>query len=244
MRALDQILKSRHRRLNMESKKKQSVSKAVKADGKNNILRRFSMKRMSMISLLAVALTFVVAGAASASTSINTISSPWDGQEFVVDTLPATITVEGTISHTPGTINDQKVCVSVDSGAPTCEPAFVGGLGNANSRGYSIAVTIGTEGTHTLQASNANSSGDHAGISALITINIRVATASCDEVDPPAYANQYLNSLNLPNDYATYRGQIIRIIAFNHSNGVYGSCHYNYEAVESDVDGMLAELGF
>jgi hypothetical protein len=228
----------------MKSEKKQSVPKALKANGNKYLLRRLSMKKFLIFFWVAAFLPFVVAGAALASTSINTISSPWDGQDFVVDSLPATITVEGTVSHSPGTVNDQKVCVSVDSGNQTCEPAFIGGLGRDNSRNYSIAVTIGTDGMHTLQASNANSSGDHSGVSDLITIKIIVATAACDEIDPPAYANQYLNSLQLPVDYATYLGQIIRIIAFNYSNGRYGSCHYRYEVVESDIDGIVADLSF
>jgi hypothetical protein len=185
------------------------------------------------------------ATAAFAHNSSVTISSPSNNQTIVVDSLPVNIIVEGTISHgSPGNVNDQRACVIVDGGTPTCEPNYVGGLGNVSSRTYSISVPIGSEGPHTIQATNANSTGGHSGISNLTTIYIVLATVACDEKDPPAYANEYLNGLNLPPEYATYRGQIIRVIAFNHSNGGYGACHYDYDAVEEDVDALLVQLGF
>jgi hypothetical protein len=105
-------------------------------------------------------------------------------------------------------------------------------------------VAITSEGAHTIQSSTANSKGDHGGISDVITINVILSSYECDEKDPPAYANEYLNSLNLPQSYATYRGVIIRAIALNHSIGAYGSCYYDYEAVEEDVDELLRQLGF
>ncbi len=202
------------------------------------------MKRMALVFLLSVFLSVAGTGAALAdpATFINTISTPVDGQQFTVDTLPTTIIVDGTISG--GNINDQKVCITVDGSAQACEPGYVGGLGNTTSRGYSIPVSIGTTGDHTLQASNANSTGGHPAVSALITITIVLAADACDEVDPPAYANNYLNSINLPNEYATYRGGIIKIIAFNFNAGEYGSCHYDYAAVVSDVNSLLSQLGF
>lgn len=202
------------------------------------------MKRMTLVFLLSVFLSLVGTGAALAdpATFINSISTPVDGQQFTVDTLPTTITVEGTISG--GNINDQRVCVIVDGSTSVCEPGYVGGLGNTHSRSYSIPVSIGTAGDHTLQASNANSTGGHSAVSALITITIVLTVDTCDEMDPPAYANHYLNSLNLPNEYATYRGQIIKIIAFNFNAGAYGSCHYDYAAVVSDVNALLSQLGF
>jgi len=174
-----------------------------------------------------------------------TISSPSNNQTIVVDSLPVNIMVEGTISHgSPGNVNNQRACVRVDGGTPQCEPNYITGLGNVSSRNYSIAVAINNEGQHTIQVITANPSGDHGGISSLITINVVLANVLCDEKDPPAYANEYLNSLNLPSDYATYRGQIIRVIAFNHSNGGYGSCIYDYDAVRDDVNALLGQLGF
>ena len=202
------------------------------------------MKRMSLVFLLSVFLSIAGTGAALAvpATFTNTISTPVNGQQFTVNSLPTTIAVEGTISG--GNINDQKVCVSLDGGAPICEPGFLGGLGNSTSRSYSIPVSISTTGDHSLQASNANSTGGHSAVSALITITIALTADTCDEVNPPAYANAYLNSLNLPNEYATYRGQIIKIIAFNFSAGDYGRSHYDYAAVVSDVNDLLNQLGF
>jgi hypothetical protein len=204
------------------------------------------MKRALLFLLLTVFLSFLTVGAASAVQPVvtNTISSPVDGQEFVVSSLPAIITVDGTITTVGGTINDQKVCITVDSDTPVCEPDFVGGLGSATSRNYGITVSIDTAGDHTIQASNENSDGGHAAVSDPLAITVVLTTGACDEVDPPAYANQYLNSLNLPSDYATYRGEIIRVIAFNFNGGEYGSCHYNYAAVESDVNDLLSQLGF
>lgn len=188
---------------------------------------------------------FAAANVALAHNGSVTISSPSNNQTIVVDSLPVNIIVEGTIFHgSPGNVNNQRACVIVDGGSSTCEPSYIGGLGNVSSRNYSITVPISTEGQHTLQATNANSSGDHSGISSLITITVVLASVPCDEKDPPAYANEYLNGLNLPSDYATYRGQIIRVIAFNHSNGAYGSCHYDYDAVREDVNDLLAQLGF
>jgi hypothetical protein len=197
------------------------------------------------VSYLGALLFFATASVAAAHNGSVSISSPSNNQTIIVESLPVNIIVEGTISHgSPGTVNDQRACVIVDGGTPTCEPNFVGGLGSVSSRNYSITVPINSEGQHTLQATSGNSNGDHRGISTLITINVVLANVLCDEKDPPAYANEYLNSLNLPSDYATYRGQIIRVIAFNHSNGGYGSCLYDYDAVRDDVNALLAQLGF
>jgi hypothetical protein len=201
------------------------------------------MKRL--ISYLAALLIMASASIAHAHSASVTISSPSNNQTIVVESLPVNIIVEGTITHgSPGNVNDQRACVKLDGGTAICEPNYVGGLGNVSSRNFSITVQINTEGQHTLQAFTANSSGDHSGVSAIITINIVLANVTCDEKDPPAYANEYLNSLSLPPSYATYRGQIIRLIAFNASNGAYGSCQYDYELVRSDVDALLAQLGF
>jgi hypothetical protein len=198
-----------------------------------------------LVSYLGAFLLFTAANVALAHNASVAISSPSNNQTIVVESLPVNIIVEGTISHgSPGNVNDQRACVIVDGGTPTCEPSYVGGLGNVSSRNYSITVSINSEGQHTLQATTANSHGDHSGISGLITINVVLANVPCDEKDPPAFANEYLNSLNLPSAYATYRGQIIRVIALNHANGAYGSCHYDYDAVREDVNALLAQLGF
>jgi hypothetical protein len=199
-----------------------------------------------LISYFSALLLFMSANAAIAhNATVVTISAPINNQTIIVESLPVNIIVEGTISHgSPGNINGQRACVIVDGGTPTCEPNYVGGFGNVSSRNFSITVAINNEGQHTIQATSANSNGDHSGISSIITINVLLANVPCDEKDPPAYANGYLNGLNLPSDYATVRGQIIRIIANNHSNGAYGSCHYDYNAVREDVDHLLTQVGF
>ena len=198
-----------------------------------------------LISYFSAFLLFMSANAAIAhNATVVTISAPSNEQTMIVESLPVNIIVEGTISHGPGTINDQRACVTVDGGTPTCEPNYLGGFGSVSSRNFSITVAINNEGQHTIQATSANSNGDHSGISSVITINVLLANVPCDEKDPPAWANGYLNDLNLPSDYATFRGQIIRIIANNHSNGAYGSCHYDYDAVREDVDQLLTQVGF
>jgi hypothetical protein len=212
--------------------------------------RTYQQKRSSLlkkfISYFAAVLLFTSANAATAhNASVVTISAPSNDQTIIVESFPVNIIVEGTISHgDPGNINDQRACVSIDRGTAICEPNYVGGLGRVSSRSFSITVPISNEGQHTIQATTANSSGDHSGVSSLIRITVLLANVPCDEKDPPAYANGYLNGLNLPSDYATFRGQIIRIIANNHSNGAYGSCHYDYDAVREDVDQLLTQIGF
>ena len=198
----------------------------------------------NVIFYLGALLLFAASSVAHAHNGSVTISSPGNNQTMLVESLPINIIVEGTISHgSPGNVNDQRACVKVDGGTAICEPNYVGGLGNVSSRNYSITVPINSDGPHTLQTFTANSHGDHSGVSTLITIYVVLSNSACDEKDPPAIANEYLNSLNLPSAYATYRGQIIRVIAFNHSNGAYGSCHYDDDAVREDVDALLAQLG-
>jgi hypothetical protein len=199
----------------------------------------------NLISYPGALLLLMFVSAAHAHNGSPTISSPSNNQTIVVESLPVNIIVEGTISHGgPGNVNNQRACIKVDGGTPICEPNYIGGLGNVSSRSYSITVPITSDGTHTLQAFTANSSGDHSGVSAVVTVYIVLSNSACDEKDPPAIANEYLNDLNLPSSYATYRGQIIKIIALNHSNGAYGSCHYDDDAVRHDVDDLLAQLKF
>jgi hypothetical protein len=198
----------------------------------------------NVIFYLGALLLLAASSVAHAHNGSVTISSPSANQTMVVESLPINIIVEGTISHgSPGNVNDQRACVKVDGGTAICEPNYVSGLGNASSRNYSITVPINSDGPHTIQTFTANSRGDHSGVSTLITIYVVLSNSACDEKDPPAIANEYLNSLNLPSAYATYRGQIIRVIANNHSNGAYGSCHYDDDAVREDVDALLAQLG-
>jgi hypothetical protein len=197
-----------------------------------------------VIFYLGALLLFAASSVAHAHNGSVTISSLVNNQTMVVESLPINIIVEGTISHgPPGNVNDQRACVKVDGGTAICEPNYVSGLGNASSRNYSITVPINSDGPHTIQTFTANSRGDHSGVSTLITIYVVLSNSACDEKDPPAIANEYLNNLNLPSAYATYRGQIIKVIANNHSNGAYGSCHYDDDAVREDVDALLAQLG-
>ena len=204
------------------------------------------MKFKLWIALLFVLLISLPAVGRAHDSAVS-ISGPYDGQVFVTDTLPINITVEGTISHSgpPAGANvaDSRACVSVDGGVATCLPAPVFGGRPPSSYTYVVPITINSAGFHTLQVFTSKTNGGHPGQSDVITIEVVLATASCDEVDPPAYANQYLNDLNLPSYYASFRGQIIKVIAFNHSNGVYGSCTYDYAAVLADVNALLSGLG-
>ena len=198
----------------------------------------------NVIFYLGALLLLAASSVAHAHNGSVTISSPSANQTMVVESLPINIIVEGTISHgPPGNVNDQRACVKVDGGTAVCEPNYVGGLGNVSSRNYSITVPINSDGPHTIQTFTANSRGDHSGVSTLITIYVVLSNSACDEKDPPAIANEYLNNLNFPSAYASYRGQIMRVIANNHSNGAYGSCHYDDDAVREDVDALLAQLG-
>lgn len=198
----------------------------------------------NVIFYLGALLLLAASSVAHAHNGSVTISSPSANQTMVVESLPINIIVEGTISHgPPGNVNDQRACVKVDGGTAICEPNYVGGLGNVSSRNYSITVPINSDGPHTIQTFTANSRGDHSGVSTLITIYVVLSNSACDEKDPPAIANEYLNNLNFPSAYASYRGQIMRVIANNHSNGAYGSCHYDDDAVREDVDALLAQLG-
>jgi hypothetical protein len=148
-------------------------------------------------------LLFTSANAAIAhNASVVTISAPSNDQTIIIESFPVNVIVEGTISHgSPGNFNDQPACVNIDGGTPTCEPNYVGGFGRVSSRNFTITVPISNEGQHTIQATTANSSGDHSGTSSLITITVLLANVPCDEKDPPAYANGYLNGLNLPRLY-------------------------------------------
>ena len=103
------------------------------------------MKRL--ISYFWALLLLVTANAALAHNATVTISSPSNNQTIVVESLPVNIIVEGTISHgSPGNINNQRACVSVDGGTNHCEPNYVGGLGNLGSRSFCITVPISSEG--------------------------------------------------------------------------------------------------
>jgi len=122
------------------------------------------------------------------------IAAPTAEQEFVVDTLPVTIPVTGTISHSAppngANVADSKACVMVDEGTPeaatVCEPAPVFAGKPPSSYQYSVNVSINTEGTHTLRAFTNKTGGGHPGESELVTIYVYLASVTCDEVDPQA----------------------------------------------------------
>jgi hypothetical protein len=179
------------------------------------------------------------------------ISTPEDEQEFIVDTLPMTLTVKGMITHSAppagANVADSKACVTVDEGTPAavtvCEPALVFQGKPPTYYEYSVNVTLHSEGAHTLRAYTSKTDGGHPGQSELMTIYVYLASITCDEVDPPAYANQYMNAMNLPQEYAKLRGKVVQVIAQNHAAGVYGSCTYEYDAVVEDVCAELAKLG-
>jgi hypothetical protein len=189
-----------------------------------------------------VAALIMAPGAVLANPATISIAAPTDGAEFEVETLPTTILFSGTITHSPSNVNDMQPCLTVDS-STVCGD-LISGVGNLQSYPYAIPVEFDTPGEHTIQAYTDKTGGGHYGSSEPINITIFLVPVACDEVDPPGYANEYLNSLNLPQDYATKRGQIISLIANYMNNGRYGTCNYNYELVEYDVDLKLAELGY
>ena len=153
----------------------------------------------NLISYPGALLLFMLASAAYAHNGSPTISAPSNNQTIVVESLPVNIIVEGTISHgSPGNVNNQRACIKVDGGTAICEPNYVGGLGNVSSRNYSITVPIASDGAHTLQTFTANSRGDHSGFSAIVTVYIVLSNTACDEKDPPAIANEYLNESQSP----------------------------------------------
>jgi len=53
-----------------------------------------------------------------------------------------------------------------------------------------------------------------------------------------------MNGMNLPREYAQYRGKVVQQIAHNYNDGKYGTCHYDYALVEADVDQYISELEF
>jgi hypothetical protein len=197
----------------------------------------------AIISLITLAFALIIGPkTALANPALITIATPTDGAEFEVGTLPTTILFSGTITHSPSNVNDMQPCLNVDSS--TVCGNLISGVGNLQSYPYAIPVEFDTPGEHTIQAYTDKTGGGHYGSSAPINITIFLVPVACDEVDPPGYANEYLNSLNLPQEYATKRGQIISAIANYMNDGRYGTCNYNYELVKYDVDLKLAELGY
>jgi hypothetical protein len=196
------------------------------------------MKRFFGAAVLVVALA-MVSVTAQATPVVVAISGPTDGSTITVDALPASILVSGSVSHPQSAVNDMRACIEVDGGSPVCGD-YISGTGNLRTFGFNLPVDL-FEGTHTLRVSADKSSGGHYGF-AEITVTIVYTTTSCDEKDPPAIANEYLNSLNLPNSYNQIRGSIISTIAHNMNAGKYGTCTYNVAMVQSDVDSLLAKL--
>ncbi len=208
-----------------------------------------TMKKRIRSTVGALGVFLVIPVFAWAHDSSITISAPTAGQEFWVSSLPVdlTVPVSGTIIHsappTGASVADNWACVSVDAGTPVCNPAPTFGGRPPTSYDYSVNVTITSLGAHTLQASTRKSDGGHPGQSDPVTIYVYLTPVTCDEVDPPAYANQYMNTFNPPQAYAQFRGLVIRQIAYNHSQGMYGTCTYDYPAVEEDVCTALLEVG-
>jgi hypothetical protein len=192
------------------------------------------------VAIMALAALIMLPLAALANPAVVSITAPVDGSTMYVDAFPTSVTVSGTIIHSPGTVNDMRACVSVDGGTAVCGN-YISGAGNMSSFPFAISVVIYDAGSHTFVVSADKSGGGHYG-SAQVTATYLLSAVTCDEQDPPAFANEYLNNLNLPQSYNQIRGQILQFIAQNMNSGKYGTCTYNYDLVKSDVDAKLFAL--
>src|SRR4030095_15357390 len=114
------------------------------------------MKKISLKIALSFALLMFLPGLGLSHESAVTISGPYDGQVFVTDSLPLSITVEGTISHSAppngANVADSRACVSLDGGVPTCQPAPVFGGNTPSLYKYFVRVSISPPGVPTVQA--------------------------------------------------------------------------------------------
>lgn len=198
------------------------------------------MKTRINLAIMALAALIMLPVAALANPAVVSITAPVDGSTTYVDAFPTSVTVSGTVVHSPGTVNDMRACVSVDGGSPVCGN-YISGAGNTSSFPFAISVEISDAGSHTFVVSADKSGGGHYGY-AQVTATYLLSATTCDEKDPPALANEYLNSKDNPDTYQTIRGKIISIIAQNMNDGKYGSCHYNVTLVQADVDALLAKL--
>jgi hypothetical protein len=188
--------------------------------------------------LALIAALLAIPAVAAAHSSSTSISAPSDGQEFLTDAPPLTVLVEGAVVHSnPGNASGFTICVYEGATELACE-ADCQGLGNHSTCNFSVPVDLGF-GEHTLRIVSTKD-GAH-GSEASVTVTVSPSTVACDEKDPPALANAYLNSLDLPQSYQQIRGAVIRQIANAHSNGKYGSCTYDQDCVETDVDAALQE---
>src|SRR4030095_11712549 len=114
------------------------------------------MKKIRLKIALSFALLMFLPGLGLSHESAVTISGPYDGQVFVTDSLPLSITVEATISHSAppngSNVADSRACVSLDGGVPTCQPAPVFGGKPPSSYNYLLAVSIPSPARHTHRA--------------------------------------------------------------------------------------------
>lgn len=192
------------------------------------------------VAIMALAALIMLPLAALANPAVVSITAPVDGSTTYVDAFPTSVTVSGTVVHSPGNVNDMRACVTVDSDPPVCGN-YISGVGNTSSFPFAISVVIYSAGTHTFVVSADKSSGGHYGF-AQVTATYLLSATTCDEKDPPAIANEYLDSKDNPQTFAQIRGRIISTIAANMNDGKYGSCNYNVTLVQSDVDALLARL--
>jgi len=199
------------------------------------------MKKFNAV-MSAVAALIALPAVAMANPSIVTISSPVNGGSTQVDTLPISVSVSGIVLHSPGTVNGMRACLSVDGGTEVCGPTITG-TGNQSSFTFSIASDIYNAGTHTFRVCADKLDSGHLGC-AEVTHTYTVAQTACDEIDPPAIANDYMNTINLPQSFNQIRGRVISKIAENANEGKYGTCNYNSVLVKSDVDLYLAQAGW
>jgi hypothetical protein len=204
------------------------------------------MKRK--LKYLAGAVTILLASANAevwADASVITIGSPLEGADITFDCslyTSTTVTVSGTQVH--DNVAGGRVCVSSNfPNSKNC--SYYTGTGRPpTSWNYSIPVQVGVGANQPLNAvGDKGTDGDaHTG-SATVHVNVSCSNLACDEQDPPAHANLYMNNLPTtltPSQFAQVRGDVINQIAHATENGKYGSCTYDYSCVENDVDYALS----
>jgi hypothetical protein len=220
--------------------KRRNVTKQNSASNGDAFTKGANMQRKSMSLTGALTILLLSSGSVWADKSAVTITSPTDGADIQFDCSQAestSVAVTGYLLH--NNVADGKVCVT--SQFPQTNCAEYTGTGRPpSSWPYYIEVPV-KEGLH--QAITAvGSKGDEGGHDsdpATVYVDVSCTNLACDEKDPPALANQYLNSMSPPPTYATDRNDVIKQIAHANEDGKYGSCTYDLDCIKEDVDQAL-----
>ena len=207
--------------------------------------------RTALLSTFAAS-GLLLAGAAAADAPVIGITAPPDGSVIEASSFPATAFVTASVQHAP--VSALRM-LSASDGAGTVFNVNSGGVGNpfdGNSctniltavdtctvfAGNGSAVvgfdwTVATPGTHTLTVA-----GQHGPATGSASIEVTFVLVAGDSPAPPAIANAYLRA-NHPNLTRGEHGCIIREIAHNHADGLYGEAPYDIDAIHADVEAFL-----